>query len=82
MRAVTGPYSSLRIARECPFSGVTDSQARVVSRSSIRYSSRILRISLARGDKLKLAIDIDGEVLSAPRHHVLDDALRRHGYLP
>ncbi len=34
------------------------------------------------GNELKPTIDIDGEVLSAPRHHVLDDALRRHGILP
>ncbi len=33
------------------------------------------------GNELKPTIDIDGEVLSAPRHHVLDDALRRHGFL-
>ena len=34
------------------------------------------------GDELKPTIDIEGEVLSAPRNYILDDALRRHGILP
>ncbi len=33
------------------------------------------------GNELKPTVEIDGEVLSAPRHYVLDDVLRRHGIL-
>lgn len=33
------------------------------------------------GDELKPTIDIGGEILSAPRNYMLDDALRRHGIL-
>lgn len=34
------------------------------------------------GDELKPTLDIEGEVLSAPRDYMLDDALRRHNILP
>ncbi len=33
------------------------------------------------GDEVKPTLDIEGEVLSAPRDYLLDDALRRHGIL-
>ena len=33
------------------------------------------------GDELKPTLDIEGEVLSAPRDYMLDDALKRHGIL-
>jgi len=33
------------------------------------------------GQELKPTLDIDGEVLSAPRDYMLDDALNRHGIL-
>ncbi len=33
------------------------------------------------GDELKPTLDIEGEVLSAPRDYLLDDALKRHGLL-
>lgn len=33
------------------------------------------------GKELKPTLDIEGEVLSAPRDYMLDDALKRHGIL-
>ncbi|MBA2362861.1 MAG: glutaredoxin family protein [Chloroflexia bacterium] len=34
-----------------------------------------------KGKELKPTLDIEGEVLSAPRDYMLDDALKRHGIL-
>ncbi len=34
-----------------------------------------------KGEELKPTLDIEGEVLSAPRDYMLDDALKRHGIL-
>lgn len=34
-----------------------------------------------RGYELKPTVDVGGEVLGAPREYMLDDALRRHGFL-
>lgn len=33
------------------------------------------------GKEMKPTLDIEGEVLSAPRDYMLDDALKRHGIL-
>jgi mycoredoxin len=33
------------------------------------------------GDEVKPTLDIEGEVLSAPKNYLLDDALKRHGIL-
>ncbi len=33
------------------------------------------------GTELKPTLDIEGEILSAPRDYMLDDALKRHGIL-
>ncbi|MDQ3328773.1 MAG: glutaredoxin family protein [Chloroflexota bacterium] len=34
-----------------------------------------------KGEEVKPTLDIEGEVLSAPRNYMLDDALKRHGIL-